>query len=61
VNPTSSARSSRCTRSSPRKFDGFDYAVLANNINCIFCHTQVDSVDRVYNTDIAAKWARSSA
>jgi hypothetical protein len=34
----------------PEEFDGFDYAVLANNINCIFCHTQVDSVDRVYNT-----------
>jgi hypothetical protein len=35
----------------PEEFDGFDYAVLANNINCIFCHTQVDSVERFYNTD----------
>ncbi len=39
----------------PADFNGFDYALLANNINCVFCHTQVDSVDRVYNTD-PDKW-----
>ncbi|MEM7311061.1 MAG: hypothetical protein AAF682_30605 [Planctomycetota bacterium] len=37
----------------PEDFSGFDFAVLANNVNCIFCHTKVDSVDRVFNTDPA--------
>lgn len=32
-------------------FKGFDYAILAKNINCIMCHATIDNVDRVYNTD----------
>ncbi len=32
-------------------FKGFEFAVLANNINCIMCHATIDNVDRVYNTD----------
>ncbi|HIA48474.1 MAG TPA: hypothetical protein EYN96_11025, partial [Candidatus Hydrogenedentes bacterium] len=32
-------------------FQGFGYAVLANNINCIMCHAWFDNVDRVNNTD----------
>ncbi|MEW6071923.1 MAG: polymer-forming cytoskeletal protein [Planctomycetota bacterium] len=35
----------------PEDFAGFDYAILANNVNCIFCHTSVDSVDRQFNLD----------
>ena len=35
----------------PEEFAGFDYAILANNVNCIFCHTSVDSVDRWFNQD----------
>lgn len=35
----------------PEDFDGFDFALLANNVNCIFCHTQVDNVERYYNGD----------
>ena len=34
-------------------FKGFDFAILAKNINCIMCHATVDNVDRVYNTDAA--------
>lgn len=33
----------------PQRFEGFDYGVLANNVNCIFCHSVVDSTDRYYN------------
>lgn len=33
----------------PVRFAGFDYGVLANNVNCIFCHTVVDSTERYYN------------
>ncbi len=32
-------------------FKGFDFAILAKNVNCIMCHAMIDNVDRVYNTD----------
>lgn len=35
----------------PATFDGFDYGVLTNNVNCVFCHAVVDSVERYNNTD----------
>lgn len=35
----------------PDDFEGFDYGILTNNVNCIFCHTVVDSADRAYNQD----------
>lgn len=35
----------------PQIFDGFDYGILTNNVNCIFCHTVIDSADRYYNHD----------
>ncbi|MCB9913650.1 MAG: hypothetical protein H6828_00715 [Planctomycetes bacterium] len=38
----------------PAQFDGFDYGVLTNNVNCIFCHSVVDSADRYYNLDAGA-------
>jgi hypothetical protein len=33
----------------PAPFEGFDYGVLANNVNCIFCHTVVDTTERFYD------------
>jgi len=33
----------------PADFDGFDYAMLANNVNCIFCHTRVESVETFFD------------
>ncbi|MDE0895775.1 MAG: hypothetical protein OSB10_04250 [Planctomycetota bacterium] len=35
----------------PESFEGFDYAILANNVNCIFCHSQVDTVGHFFNED----------
>jgi hypothetical protein len=35
----------------PAPFEGFDYGILTKNVNCIFCHTKIDSTDRVYNHD----------
>ncbi len=35
----------------PDTFDGFDYAILTKNVNCVFCHTKVDNAKRVYNHD----------
>ncbi len=32
-------------------FKGFEFAILANNVNCIMCHARIDNVDRVFNTD----------
>lgn len=36
-------------------FKGFDFAILAKNVNCIMCHANIDNVDRVYNTDNSKK------
>jgi hypothetical protein len=38
----------------PETFEGFEFGILANNANCVFCHTQVDSSERYYNTDSEA-------
>lgn len=35
----------------PDRFEGFDYAMLSNNVNCIFCHTQVSSVEQYFGSD----------
>jgi len=35
----------------PPDWEGLDYALLATNINCILCHTTIDSADRFYNQD----------
>ena len=35
----------------PAPFDGFDYAILTRNVNCVFCHTRVDNAARVFNHD----------
>jgi hypothetical protein len=32
-------------------FEGMDYAVLANNLDCVMCHASIDNVRRVYNKD----------
>jgi len=34
-------------------FDGFRFALLANNVNCIMCHAKFDNVKRRYNTNAA--------
>ena len=38
----------------PEDFEGFDYAILANNVNCIFCHSQIDTVEHYFNDDPTA-------
>lgn len=35
----------------PAPFSGFDYGILSKNINCVFCHTVVDSAKRAYDLD----------
>ncbi|MEM8712375.1 MAG: hypothetical protein AAGG01_15595, partial [Planctomycetota bacterium] len=35
----------------PPEWDGLDYALLANNINCLLCHTTVDNAERFYNSN----------
>lgn len=32
-------------------WEGLDFAMLANNINCILCHTDIDNAQRYYNSD----------
>ncbi len=37
------------------RWDGLDFALLANNINCIMCHTSVDDARRVFTGDGIAR------
>jgi len=53
VNPVMNRAVQQVYTVEPDDFAGFDYAMLANNINCIFCHTSVDSAERYWNTDPA--------
>jgi len=36
-------------------FKGLDYAMFAENVNCIMCHARFDSAERFYNTNGALK------
>ncbi|MEL6905249.1 MAG: hypothetical protein AAFP22_07580, partial [Planctomycetota bacterium] len=46
----------------PSPWDGLDYAMLANNINCIMCHTTVDDARRIYDSGgLAAEGAYQRA
>jgi len=38
-------------RISGRPFHGYDYAVLAKNMNCLLCHAEFRPLDLVFNTD----------
>jgi hypothetical protein len=38
-------------RVSGELFEGFEYGIMANNINCILCHAQFHSLDLARNTD----------
>ncbi len=33
------------------EWQGLDYALLANNVNCIMCHANIDDAQRFYNQD----------
>lgn len=44
------------SRVAGRLFRGFDYAVLANNINCILCHAQFLNGKLVRDQDAGAAW-----
>lgn len=39
----------------PPAYEGLDFVLLANNINCLMCHTAIDNVERVYNVDEARR------
>lgn len=42
---------SQTVRVAGRLFQGFEYAVLANNINCILCHADIEPLDAFRNND----------
>ncbi|MAB79082.1 MAG: hypothetical protein CMJ89_06980 [Planctomycetes bacterium] len=51
VNPILNRAVQQAFTVEPADFAGFDYALLANNVNCIFCHTSIDSADRYWDTN----------
>ena len=50
VNPVLNRAVQQVYTVEPADFPGFEYALLANNVNCIFCHTRVDNAERWWNT-----------
>ena len=46
--PTSSRSTQPCASDTPCRLD---YALLANNVNCILCHATIDDAARVFNKD----------
>ncbi len=51
VNPVLNRAVQQVYTIEPADFPGFEYALLANNVNCIFCHARVDNAERWWNTD----------
>jgi hypothetical protein len=51
VNPALNRAVQQVYTVEPADFPGFEYALLANNVNCVFCHARVDSARRWWNTD----------
>jgi hypothetical protein len=45
------ATATQTVRVSGELFDGFEYGIMANNINCILCHAEVQSLDLFRNAD----------
>ena len=37
-----------------RSFKGLDFALLANTVNCLMCHAEIDNAARVYSRDLLA-------
>ncbi len=37
------------------EWDGLDFALLANNVNCILCHAEIDDAQRYYNQNPLAR------
>ena len=50
-------RAMQTVRVSGTPFCGFQFALLANNINCILCHADFDNIERINNTDVSQRGA----
>jgi len=56
VNPVLNRAVQQAFTIEPAEFGGFDYALLANNVNCIFCHANIDSAERYWGTGTAGEY-----
>ncbi|MFT5286790.1 MAG: hypothetical protein ACI8TQ_002963 [Planctomycetota bacterium] len=56
VNPVLNRAVQQVYTVEPSLFDGLEYGILANNVNCIFCHTQIDSTERFFGSDPTAAY-----
>jgi hypothetical protein len=50
VNPVLNRAVQQVYTVEPAEFPGFEYALLANNVNCVFCHARIDNAERWWNT-----------
>src|SRR5262245_392345 len=51
VNPELNRAVQQVYTVAPADFPGFEYALLANNVNCVFCHARIDNAKRWWNTN----------
>ena len=49
VNPVLNRAVQQVWTIEPDDFTGFEFAMLANNVNCIFCHAQVESTESYFH------------
>ena len=49
VNPVLNRAVQQVYTVEPADFPGFEYALLANNVNCVFCHARIDNAERWWN------------
>src|SRR5262245_60488195 len=50
VNPELNRAVQQVYTVAPADFPGFEYALLANNVNCVFCHARIDNAERWWNS-----------
>ncbi len=58
VNPVLNRAVQQVYTVEPAEFPGFEYALLANNVNCVFCHARIDNAERWWNPTSDQRFAR---
>jgi hypothetical protein len=58
VNPVLNRAVQQVYTVEPADFPGFEYALLANNVNCIFCHARIDNAERWWSQSPDERFAR---
>lgn len=58
VNPVLNRAVQQVYTVEPAEFPGFEYALLANNVNCVFCHARIDNAERWWSQSSDGRFPR---